>query len=121
MIKGKVWGTTEDLVVTPVCEIHRISIFAGGYCSWHHHERKWNAFAVVSGVLTVEVDRSPPDKRLKRMIDRTFLRAGDVYSIPPGEIHRFVNGSDGNVKALEVYYPDGLSEDIVRRSVGGVY
>jgi mannose-6-phosphate isomerase-like protein (cupin superfamily) len=127
MIKGKLWGTSEDLVATPMCEIHRVVINAGGHCSWHHHERKWNAFTVIEGTLVVEVDARPrtakgaPNRRFNRQIIRTVLRPGDVLSIAPGDIHRFINGSGRIVKALEVYYPEGLSEDIVRRTVGGVY
>lgn len=112
MKKGKVWGTTETVIATPFCEVHRILVEAGGHSSWHHHARKWNAFTLYSGELRIETE----DGKLVTQLD---LGQGDVTSIPPGVVHRFVNVSGDEAWGLELYYPEGLSEDIIRATVGG--
>ena len=57
MKSGKVWGQTEELLVTPLIEIHRIHIKPGMVCSMHKHEYKWNLFYVVSGELAIDVEK----------------------------------------------------------------
>ena len=47
MIAGKVWGTTELVERNGVLEFHRIVTKAGGVCSKHLHEYKWNGFFVI--------------------------------------------------------------------------
>lgn len=113
MLKGKVWGTTEDLLKLDAIEIHRIKVDPKGYCSWHHHARKWNAFAGISGALIIEVEDEAG-------VERLYLDPGEVCTVGPGKVHRFVNESGQVARALEIYYPDPLSEDIVRKSVGGL-
>lgn len=113
MISGKVWGTTECLVSTPFAEFHRLLIRPRFQCSLHVHRRKVNAFYVVSGKLFVDVikgDHQPPDT--------TELVAGSFMAIPPGEHHRFRTGEQP-CECFELYYPEGLSEDIDRRDQGG--
>lgn len=112
---GKVWGTTEPLLQTPIIEIHRLYIEPNRCCSLHWHAHKWNAFVVLSGRLTIEAHKSDYD-----LIDRTVLVTNDMTTIPPGEVHRFVT-TDSDCWCLEIYYPELLSEDIVRESVGGIY
>jgi len=109
MLTAKLWGTTEDLVRTPLCEIHRIRVLPGGFCSDHIHKHKWNAFAVLEGILDVEYAGAS-----------VSLTRGDVVAVPPNVEHRFFNHSSKPVLALEVYYPEVLSEDIVRSNTGGI-
>lgn len=110
---GKVWGQTECLLQTPFVEFHRIDIKEGSYCSMHKHEHKWNAFYVVEGTLDIEVRKNDYD-----LVDTTTLQAGDFTTVKPGEFHKFHAYTD--VVAFEIYYPEGLTEDIVRESVGGL-
>jgi hypothetical protein len=51
------------------------------------------------------------------LTDITVLRAGDFTTVRPGEFHKFVCVED--CVALELYYPEALSEDIVRKDHGG--
>ena len=111
-ITGKVWGDTSVLVQNSNVELHKINVKAGFRCSEHKHEHKWNGFYVVSGLLEIYVRKNDYD-----LTDVTTLRAGDFTSVRPGEFHWFNCIED--CLALEVYYPEALSEDIVRRSVGG--
>lgn len=120
MIKGKSWGTTEDLLSTGIVEVHRIRVVGFGHSSWHHHERKHNGFVLVSGSLDIEVDEDPGATRNKTRRTCVTLKAGDFTTVPPGAVHRFVCGTGSGAVALELYYPDALSEDIVRRDLGGV-
>lgn len=112
-MKGKSWGTTTVLKSTPQFELHRLDILPGHHCSWHHHERKWNDFVCLSGVLYIAVRSSDvPAGTVVRLLP------GQVTSVPPGEMHRFYTTEVG-AEALEMYYPDVLSEDIVRADMGG--
>lgn len=112
MIAGKVWGQTECLLQNPFVEFHRIDIAEGYHCSLHKHEHKWNAFYVVEGILEIEVHKEDYD-----LVDVTTLNPGDFTTVKPGEYHLFRSVTD--VVAFEVYYPEPLSEDIVRKTVGG--
>ena len=114
MITGKVWGTTEDLWKTPFIEVHRLYIKPGMQCSNHCHAHKWNGFYVISGQLTIVVSKNDYD-----LTDETVLVAGDFTAVKPGEYHRFVS-HDETVEALEIYSPEALSEDIIRKDCGGL-
>lgn len=114
MLTGKVWGNTRLLFGTPLVEAHLLSVKPNAQCSMHCHEFKWNAFVVLSGELTIEVR-----KKKYKLTDETVLRAGESTAVRPGEFHRFRSGSRP-VTAIEVYYPESLSEDIVRKDVGSV-
>ena len=111
-ITGKVWGDTSVLIQTPLVELHKINIKAGYKCSEHKHEHKWNGFYVISGTLEIHVRKNNYE-----LTDVTVLRAGDFTTVRPGEFHWFSSITD--CVALELYYPEILSEDIVRKSVGG--
>lgn len=111
-ITGKVWGDTSVIIQNPIVELHKINIKAGFKCSEHKHEHKWNGFYVVSGTLEIHVRKNNYE-----LTDVTTLRAGDFTTVRPGEYHWFSSITD--CCALELYYPEMLSEDIVRKSVGG--
>lgn len=114
MISGKVWGQTQLVLRTPFIEVHKLFIKPHAFCSWHHHEFKWNAFVTVSGVLQIEVKKNDYN-----LTDITFLHPTDLMTVKPGEKHRFVTGDKACV-AFEFYYPEELSADIIRESVGGI-
>jgi quercetin dioxygenase-like cupin family protein len=111
MLQGKVWGQTAELFNKNNVEIHRISINAGGYCSEHKHEGKFNAFFVESGTVDISVwaDEDRPDS--------TRLSAGDYMVVPPGKFHKFEASTYAVV--YEIYWVE-LTEDIVRRTEGGI-
>ena len=113
MIYGKVWGTTEPLLVTPMVEVHRIKTNKGYKCSEHMHQYKWNGFYCISGGTKIQVRKNNYD-----LTDVTTLSPGDFTSVKPGEYHWFESVFDSVL--LEIYYPEAISEDIVRKSVGGM-
>lgn len=113
-LKAKLWGTTEVLISNPFCEVHRITVSAFGFSSWHHHAHKWNAFSVIKGSLCIE-SRYPGTRKTETI----ELTPGMVTTVAPGVVHRFISYDSDEARALEIYYPEGLSEDIVRQSVGG--
>lgn len=120
----KLWGTTEALVKGPLCEVHRINVVYGGYCSWHEHAKKSNAFIVVSGILEVDIAAPgvKPDPVYERrgQVTTVTLHGGDFISIPSTVYHRF-RAATTPVEAYEVYFPDELGpEDIKRLDTGGV-
>ena len=90
MKAGKVWGETRALLQNPVVEFHRIEVNAGGECSTHKHSHKWNGFFIEEGEMEIHVYKN--------------------------EYHLFKANKD--TIAFEIYWPELLSEDIQRRSVG---
>jgi len=111
-VANKVWGRTQDLLKTPLVELHALTIKANGYCSKHKHEFKANAFFVIDGELEVSVFKND-----YALTDVTTLGPGDLMVVKAGEFHQFRAVKDTD--CLELYYPEALSEDIVRESVGG--
>lgn len=114
MKAGKVWGTTEVLLRTPLIEVHRLAIQPNAECSNHQHKFKWNAFFVMSGRLSIVVEKND-----YALTDVTDLGPGEFTTVKPGEFHRF-RSADEPVQAIEIYYPETLSEDIVRKDCGSV-
>ncbi len=111
MRTGKVWGITEALWDQGI-EVHRLEIIPDYHCSWHIHQHKANAFFVFEGKLYIE------RKKSYGLIDVTELRPGDFTVVPAPEEHRFVTRGEG-CRALEIYYPMPLSNDIIRKDNGG--
>lgn len=114
MILGKIWGSTESVLNTPILEMHLLKIKPNAMCSLHCHRFKHNGFAVISGRLFIETHKND-----YALIDVTDIGPGEVTSVKPGEYHRFRTGDEPTV-ALEWYFPEALSEDIVRKDCGSV-
>lgn len=110
---GKVWGTTELLLKTPLIEVHRLVVLPNSYCSWHMHRFKHNAFYVTSGRLFIEVKKND-----YKLIDTTECGPGEFTTVPPNEYHRFRTKKSG-FTGIEIYYLEPLSTDIIRQNVGG--
>ena len=87
---GKIWGQTELIHSNSVLEFHRIDYKAGGVCSKHMHNFKWNGFYVMSGKLKIRVWQKDYD-----LIDETVLNPGDFTRIKPGLYHSFEGLEDG--------------------------
>lgn len=111
MIAGKVWGTTELVERNGVLEFHRIETKAGGVCSKHMHEYKWNGFFVESGKLLIRVWQNDYD-----LIDETILGPGEYTKVKPGVQHQFECLEDA--VAYELYWAEFPEKDIVRETVG---
>jgi mannose-6-phosphate isomerase-like protein (cupin superfamily) len=112
----KIWGVTEPLIVTPMFEMHRLTIKPGFRCSLHIHRHKWNCFYVIFGTLFIDLVSGD----VGTMVTEEKLGIGGFTTVAPGIHHQFRTAEDGPVtSALEMYYTEPLSEDIVRRNVGG--
>lgn len=111
-VEGKLWGATETLLALPFVSLHRASIQPGFRCSRHFHRYKWNGFLLIAGGLDIRVYQP------SGVEDVTALGPGDWTAVAPGVSHRFESREASLL--LEVYWPEGLSEDIVRADVGGL-
>jgi len=111
MKAGKIWGQTELVHANGVLEFHRIDFKAGGVCSKHKHQFKWNGFYVVSGKMKIRVWQKDYD-----LIDETILGPGDFTRIKPGLMHSFEGIEDG--VAFELYWAEFNHDDIQRETVG---
>lgn len=111
MLTGKIWGSTE-LLWNSGAEVHRLDVIPEHHCSWHTHAHKANAFFVFAGKLIIERRKS------YGLVDRTVLKTGDFTVVPAGEPHRFVTEEEP-ARAIEVYWPMPLADDILREDNGG--
>lgn len=110
---GKIWGNTQNLLTTPLFEIHKIYIKPNSNCSLHIHQNKYNFFYVIKGKLFIEVHKNDYD-----LVDITSLNENEYTSVQPNEYHKFFT-EDEEVIALEIYYPPGINPlDIVRKDHG---
>lgn len=112
MIESKVWGVTELVTINPACELHRIQINTGGYCSKHRHQTKWNGFQVESGLLLIRIWNNDGS------VNETLLRAGQYTAVAPGVFHQFE--AVEACLAFELYWAAYSPDDIQRETVGGV-
>lgn len=112
MKNGKVWGVTELLLKTALVELHRLTIKRYASCSLHKHEFRWNGFLVLEGKLWIQVHKND-----YKLIDETELGPGEFMTVRPNEFHCFVT-KGLPAKAIEIYYPQELTDDIVRKTVG---
>jgi mannose-6-phosphate isomerase-like protein (cupin superfamily) len=108
---GKIWGQTELIHANGVLEFHKIDYKAGGVCSKHKHQFKWNGFYVVSGKMKIRVWQKDYD-----LVDETILGPGDFTRVKPGLMHSFEGIEDG--VAFELYWAEFNHDDIQRESVG---
>jgi mannose-6-phosphate isomerase-like protein (cupin superfamily) len=108
---GKIWGQTELIHANGVLEFHKIDYKAGGVCSKHKHQFKWNGFYVVSGRMKIRVWQKDYD-----LVDETILGPGDFTRVKPGLMHSFEGIEDG--VAFELYWAEFNHDDIQRESVG---
>jgi mannose-6-phosphate isomerase-like protein (cupin superfamily) len=108
---GKIWGQTELIHANGVLEFHKIDYKAGGVCSKHKHQFKWNGFYVVSGKMKIRVWQKDYD-----LVDETVLGPGDFTRVKPGLMHSFEGIEDG--VAFELYWAEFSHDDIQRESVG---
>jgi mannose-6-phosphate isomerase-like protein (cupin superfamily) len=108
---GKIWGQTELIHANGVLEFHKIDFKAGGVCSKHKHNFKWNGFYVVSGRMKIRVWQKDYD-----LVDETILGPGDFTRVKPGLMHSFEGMEDG--VAFELYWAEFNHDDIQRESVG---
>jgi len=111
MKAGKVWGETSLVHANGVLEFHRIEVDAGGECSKHKHQFKWNGFFVESGCLEILVWQNDYD-----LVDKTILYGGDFMQVKPGVFHSFE--AKENTIAFELYWAEFDHNDIIRESVG---
>lgn len=112
--QGKIWGSTTEIFNKNNVSIHRIEVKEGAYCSLHLHNHKNNIFMVEQGLLKVIIHRKDAGSDI---VDETELGPGDTMNVEHGLLHKFEALED--TIAFEIYYVE-LTDDIVRRNVGGI-
>lgn len=110
--QGKVWGHTQSIFTQNNVEIHRIEAKAGGYCSQHKHDHKYNAFFVERGCLKITIWKNDYD-----LIDTTQISDQQMTVVKPKEYHMFEALED--TIAYEIYWVEIQADDIIRKNCGG--
>ena len=116
----KVWGRRTKIYSDGKTEVYLLDVEPSPEgkpvaCSIHHHSMKYNRFFVVSGRLGVEHGAG---EELNTAGSRYQLEVGDEYTVPPGDIHRFIVTEPAEI--IETTWADEITEDIHRRDVGHV-
>ena len=93
-----------------------LTVVHGFRCSWHSHDKRVNAFHVVTGCIVIE------EYLDSGKIRKTKLTSGRSHIVASKIVHRFRVLESGNV--VEVYYPQSADDvvcldDIHRVDVGG--
>ena len=118
MKSGKVWGITQLVHSNSSFEFHRIEAKAGGQCSKHKHQHKWNGFFVESGSLKVRIWKETSSLLAGESthVDETVLGPGDFLMVKPTEYHQFEAEED--TVAFELYWAEFNHDDIIREDHG---
>ncbi len=95
----KPWGKEEILVVEKQYVLKRLHMNKGHRCSLQYHKEKTETIYVLSGVLSLCVER-----------DIIIMKPGDFITIQPMEVHRMVGIKD------TIYLESSTAEfdDVVR-------
>ena len=109
-VQGKIWGTTQCIFRHNNVEMHRIRVDAGGFCSEHRHNHKWNRFFIISGKIKITIFRENGQ-------DETVLTDGQCTDAYPDGYHVFEALEDTD--AIEIYWVTLDPDDIERRTTGG--
>ena len=117
MRETKVWGNVWHIFQTANSAVSHLQLSEGFQCSRHMHAQRDNLFAVVAGMILVEVWRGETIQAVK-------LRVGESFVVPAGLYHRFKVLKSGEV--IEIYspaYPGAIVsfDDIYRTDVGGAF
>jgi mannose-6-phosphate isomerase-like protein (cupin superfamily) len=116
MKQGKVWGTTQTVILEDGVSVHVLTIRKGGFSSEHRHEKKANVFAVISGRLEIRIWQGDAE-----VPDDTQVGPGEKTGVLPGVWHQFLALED--TVAIEVCEVPpatwALEADMERRSRGG--
>jgi mannose-6-phosphate isomerase-like protein (cupin superfamily) len=113
-VEEKIWGVTRCTFQSETTLIFHASIKAGGFCSKHHHEGRYNDFYVVHGALLVLFYKSAEDTLPKIRL----VESGQRIVAPPHRWHRFYALTP--VELIETYWSVCGIHDIVRYDEGGM-
>lgn len=112
--ESKVWGHVTHVFHSPQAAVSLLEVEAGFRCSKHFHQQRSNLFALIDGMVCIEMWEGS-----KRTLN--LLRPGDLFTVPSMLWHRFRVLESG--KMIEVYWPDhgGIVklDDIIREDQGG--
>ena len=107
---AKVWGVRDRVHLSKQCEIDLLTLLPNSQCSVHLHNKKFNKFIVVQGVVTI-----------RTAFGDIKLKQGERIVVEPPLIHQFKTNNNMAV-VLEIAYVDKEwidSDDIVRLVQGG--
>jgi mannose-6-phosphate isomerase len=100
----KPWGKEKILEVNDKYVFKELEMKRGHSCSLQYHEKKIETIYVLKGFMELQLEDE------NKVLQRSFLKSGDVQHIESGRIHRMTAVSD--IKYLEASTPE--LEDVVR-------
>ena len=107
-MEKKIWGNKIRLVETPTVVVDLLTIKPNSFCSFHHHDYKYNMFFILEGIVTIQQEKD----------SYIVLRQYDNFVVEPKTKHQFI--ATTKAKMLEIMYTKPvLEEDIIRICQGG--
>ena len=101
------WGDRETVFGNSTCLVTVLYLQPNKRCSWHKHEKAFNQFYVVSGVLGVKTENG-----------LTKIMEGCDFVVAPGIMHEFQTYAE-KTTIVEVCYVEYDHSDIIREKLGG--
>jgi len=77
-------------------------------CSWHKHEKTFNQFTCIKGVVGIKTERGYT----------TLLTEKQVFTVEPGDFHEFQTYEEPAI-VEEIAYVKYEEADIYRKKIGG--
>lgn len=104
------WGQFEVLLDAPDCKVKRITVKESKRLSLQRHKQRAETWTCVSGVVMVELGKSPDALR------HEFIYPGDSIKIPQGYVHRATSvGTQKDAVFIETQTGTYFGEDDIER------
>ena len=122
-VEKKIWGWRTRVYSDGGVELYLLDVepVEGKpvACSIHHHTMKYNRFYIISGKIGLEHGVGPEVERPLDVSGAQWqLKAGEEYTVPPGDVHRFIVTEKAQI--IETTWADAITEDIHRQDEGHV-
>lgn len=98
------WGQFTILYQSPIYQVKELHIKPGGRLSYQYHNKRFEHWLVVAGVVAVTLD----DREL-------LLESGQSLDIPAGAKHRAANHGASGAVLIEVQTGTYFGEDDIVR------
>lgn len=102
------WGNRTKIYQDDKCLVTFLDLVPNQRCSWHWHDKMYNQFYCVSGVLGVRTDKGYT----------TEITSGQGFTVEPGVKHEFQTYTH-HTQVIEIAYVEFDGNDIHRERLGG--
>ncbi len=103
-VEDRPWGTFEILHQEDRCKVKKIIVKPGGRLSYQYHQKRREAWTIISGMATITLDD---------VVE--YYHYGENILIPQGTKHRVENQLEDDLVFIEVQTGSYFGEDDIVR------